>query len=431
MNLPSMALVQQLEDVLKDSRPYKKENAEKIEGLKEKMLNAGFNAPFKGILQRTMEEAQDLDENEWADLKKQISYFKQIANLKKYSLARASVALSAHKLSDHFLKMGYADIVEYTPLDGNHIAILMDSGSEGILAYRTIMDRFDLMADTTSCFQVKVKSGGESHTVQVDEKERIDYKIAQMFGLEAEVTEVKPSVRRKPLVASKGTRVSLVASVVNYLSKNIEDEMRNKETGKLKEYNDFLREKKLRPDVRMDQIENYDDLKAEMAKKGLLTKKEDKYIMDKELAKQINVRKKERGQKLLKQSTMLVLLPIFKFYMTTPRERRKKENLYPGLAVVPTSNQIRLFTFLYELDDEFPATGMLRKKMEIEEMGVRLDNNKLAAAIILEGSAKDEEWVADFLKMSKEEVRDSKVVLQSIEKSGKGADFLKRIKKGQ
>ncbi len=429
MNLPSMALVQQLEDVLKDSRPYKKDNMQKIEGLREEMLNAGFNAPFKGILQRTMEEAKDLDENEWSDLKKQISYFKQIANLKKYSLARASVALSAHKLSSHFLKMGYADIVEYTPLDGNHISILMDSGPEGILAYRTLMDRFDLMADTTSCFQIKVRCGGETHSVHIDNKERIDYKVAQMFGLEAEVTEVKPSVRKKPLVASKGTRVSLISSVVNYLSKNIEDEMRAKEKGKLKQYNTFLRGKGLRPDVRMDQIDKFDELKEEMVKNKLLEKKDGEYLLDEDLGKQINFRKKERGQKLLKQSTMLVLLPIFKFYMTTPRETRKKENLYPGLAIVPTNSQIRLFTFLYELDEDFPAPAMLRKKMEIEEMGVRLNNNKLAAAIILEGSAKNKKWVADFLKMSEAEVGESRAVLESIKKSGKGADFLKRIKK--
>ena len=430
MNLPSMALVTQLDEVLKESKPFNRENIEKIEELREKMLNAGFNAPFKGILQRTMEEAKDMDENEWADLKKQISHFKQIANLKKYSLARASIALAAHKLSDHFLKMGYADIVEYTPLDGNHIALLMDSGSEGIMAYRTIMDRFDLMADASSCFQVKVKSGGETHKVQIDDKERIDYKVAQMFGLEAEVTEVKPSLRRKPLIASKGTRISLVAAVVNYLSKTVEDEMVEEEKGTIKKYNDFLRTKGLRPDVRMDQVEGYDEIKLEMEKEGLLKKREGLYSLDKALGKEIDVRKKERENRILERASLLVLSPMFKFYLSTPREKRKKENLYPGMAIVPTNNQIRLFNFLYEFDDDFPAPSMLRKKMEIEEMGVRIDNNKLAAAILLQGTPKDSKWIADFLKMDEKDVNDSKVVLESIEKSGKGADFLKRIKKG-
>jgi hypothetical protein len=177
-----MALVHKLDEVLKDARPYNPENAERIDELRESMLQAGFNAPFKGIMQKTMDEARDLDEAEWADLRKQISYFRQVAGMKKYSLARASVALNAHRLSENFLRMGYSDIVEHSPLDGNHIGLLMDSGNEGIMAYRALMDRFDIMADVSSCFSVKVRYKGETHSVQVEDKERIDFKVARMFG---------------------------------------------------------------------------------------------------------------------------------------------------------------------------------------------------------------------------------------------------------
>lgn len=429
MNLPSMSLVQQLEDVLKDTRPFKSDNIQKIEEIREGMLFAGFNAPFKGILQRTMEEAKDLDEAEWADLKKQISYFKEIANLKKYSLARASISLYAHKLSQHFLEMGYADIVEHTPLDGNHIGILMESGGEGILAYRTIMDRMDMMADVSRCFQVKVDSGGETHTVQVEDKERIDYKVARMFGLEAVVKEVKPSLKRKPIIASKGTRISLVAAIVNYIAKSVEKELEDEEQGEIKKYNDYMRKKKLRQDVRVDQVEGYDELKKELAEQGFLSKKDGEYKMGKELAGEIGKRKSERRNKILERSTMLLLAPMFKFYLTTPREQRKKKNLYPGMAVVPSNSQMRIFTFLYEADEELPATTILRKKMEIEELGVRIDNRKLGAALLLEEGGKNEEWVSEFLEMGVDEVKGSRMLLKSIEKGGKGEEFLKRIKK--
>ena len=429
MNLPSMSLVQKLEDILKDARPFKKDNIQKIEEVREGMLFAGFNAPFKGTLQRTMEEAKDMDEAEWADLKKQISYFKQIANLKKYSLARASVALSAHKLSEHFLEMGYADIVEHTPLDGNHIGVLMDSGGEGILAYRTIMDRMDMMADVSRCFQVKVDSGGEMHTVQVENKERIDYKVARMFGLEAVVKEVKPSLKRKQIIASKGTRISLVAAIVNYISKTVEKELETGEQGEIQKYNDYMRKKGLRPDVRVDQVEGYDELKKELAEQGLLSKKDGEYTMEKSLASEIGKRKSERRNKILERSTMLLLAPMFKFYLTTPREQRKKKNMYPGMAVVPSNSQMRVFTFLYEADGDLPATTILRKKMEIEEMGVRIDNRKLGAALLLEEGEKDAEWVSEFLGMGLEDVKNSRTLLKSIDKEGKGGEFLKRIKK--
>jgi Zn-finger domain-containing protein len=268
MNLPSMALVHKLEELLKDARPYNPENVEKLEELREQMLQAGFNAPFKGIMQRSMDEAKDLDESEWADLKKQISYFRQIANLKKYGLARASVALSAHRLSENFLRMGYSDIVEHSPLDGNHINLLMDSGNEGIMAYRTLMDRFEMMAELSNCFSVKVRYKGETHNVQVEDKERIDFKVARMFGIEAEVLDVKSATRKRPIIASKGTRVSLVSAVVNYVSLDIREKLKAEEGGKLKEYNDFLRGKGLLPDVLVDRVEGHEELKEDMCAKG-------------------------------------------------------------------------------------------------------------------------------------------------------------------
>ena len=428
MNIPSMALVYQLEEVLKNAKPFRSENIAKIEELRESMLHAGFSAPFKGILQRTMEEAKDMDEAEWADLRKQVSYFRQIANLKKYSLARASIALSAHRLADHFVKSGYTDVVGHAPLDGNHINLLMESGAEGILAYRAIMDRFEMAAEMSSCFQVKVRSGEETHTVQVEEKERIDYKVARMFGLEAEVIEVKPSLKRKPLISSKGTRVSLVSSIVNYVSKGVEAELAGEEEGEIRRYNEFLRAKGLKPDVRMDHVEGYEEIKAEMEKEGFLESKEGEYRAKPELSKEISRRKKERKERIMGRSMILVLSPMFRFYLTTPREQRKKNNLYPGMAVVPTNNQIRIFAPLYEFEDGLPAPAILRRKMEIEEMGIRLDSMKLGAALLLQESEKSEEWVAEFLKMGIEDVKGSRVLLKSLEKDGRGGDFLKRIK---
>ncbi len=433
MNLPSLALVQQLEDVLRDSRPFKSTNIQKLEELRDSMMDAGFNAPFSGILQRTMSEAEGLEEAEWADLKKQVSYFRDVANLKKYSLARVSVALSAHRLADHFVKMGYADIVEHTPLDGNHIGLLMNAGAEGILAYRTIMDRFEMMAEPSGCYAVKVKSKGETHTVKLERKERIDYQVARMFGLEAEVLEIKPAIKRKTIISSKGTRVALVASVVDYVVKSVEAELEDEEktpgNEKVRKYNDFMREHGLRPDVRIDQVDNFQEIKDALVKEGVLTVNEDgKYVMDRGLAEGINARKKERRTKVLERSTMLVLAPMLRFYLTTPREARKKENLYPGMAVVPTPSQARIFTFMSEVDPDLPATAIIRKKMQLEESGVRMDNRKMAAAILLQETKKGEKWVADFLRMDEAEVKASGLLLGSIGEGGRGAEFLKRVK---
>lgn len=428
MNVPSLALVQQLEDVFKDVRPFKSSNTEKIEEIRESMLEAGFNAPFSGILQRTMTEAEGMEDEEWADLKKQVSYFKDIANLKKYSLVRASIALSAHRLAGHFLKMGYADIAEHTPLEGNHIGLLMDSGAEGIIAYRSMMDKFKSMSENVGCFSVKVRINGKLHTVKLESKERMDYQVARMFGLEAEIVETKPGVKKKPIISSKGTRIALISAVVNYVSKGVEREMAEEESGEVKKYNDFLRGQGLRPDVRIDMVEEFKEIKEELLKMGMLSCEDGAYAMKKELSAQIVKRKKERRAKVMERTTMLVLAPMLRFYLLTPRESRKKANLYPGMAVVPTNAQIRVFSFMEEIDKGFPATQMLRRKMGLEEQGVRMEGKKMAAAILLSESGKSEEWIAEFLRMTLNEVKNSKGALGSIEQGGRGAEFLQRIK---
>ncbi|MEM4272555.1 MAG: DUF530 family protein [Candidatus Bilamarchaeaceae archaeon] len=432
MNLPSLALVQQLEDVLSDARRFRRENIQKLEEIRGSMIEAGFNAPFSGILQRTMREAEELEEAEWVDLKKQVSYFREIANLKKYSLLRASIALSAHRLADHFLRMGYADIVEHAPLDGNHIGLLMSSGAEGILAYRTIMDRFEMMAEPSACYSVKVRSKGETHTLKMEDKERIDYQVAQMFGLEAEVLEIKPAIRRKAIISSKGTRVALVASVVDYVAKSVEAEMEMEEgepgNERLREYNQFMRERGLRPDVRIDQVDDFKGIKDELVGKGVLSLNDGRYEMERGLAEKITLRKRERKKKVLERSTMLVLAPMFRFYLATSRETRKKENLYPGMAVVPTPSQARIFTFISEVDPDIPATAVIRKKMQLEESGMRMDSQRIAAAILLQETKKSSKWIADFLRMEEKDVLASKLMLSSIEEGGRGAEFLKQVR---
>jgi hypothetical protein len=181
--------------------------------------------------------------------------------------------------------------------------------------------------------------------------------------------------------------------------------------------------------VRIDQVENFQEIKDELVKEGVLSVTGDeKYVMDRGLAEGINARKKERRKRVLERSTMLVLTPMLRFYLTTPRETRKKENLYPGMAVVPTQSQARIFTFISEVDPDLPATAIVRKKMQLEESGVRIDNRKMAAAILLQETKKGEKWVAEFLRMDEAEVKASSVVLGSIGDGGRGAEFLKRVK---
>ena len=422
--LPSMAYVQKANELLKGIGAYDEGNISDLEMLKERMSDAGFNSPFRGLVQKTVEEADELGEADWADLKKQMGYFRYIANLKKYSLARVSIALDAHRVARGFLKMGYADIAEHLPLDGNHIRLLMDAGDDGIIAYRELTDKVEQASERKGCFLAKVKFGGETETVQVADNENLELKVSKMFGVGAEVVSTRPGFKRVPIISSKGVRISLLSSIVHYAAKSVGRSMEKAE-GEAEEYNAVLRNFGIRPDVRMDSVEGFGEVKAALAKRGFLLKKDGEYAMKEGLKKEIMGRRRKRRVETERRAALLLLSPIFKFYLTNNEEGRRKENLYPSLAVTPGENHLMLFSLLEE--EGVPARATLKKKLGMEG-SVPLGGKELGAAVLLDGSGKDAKWVSEYIGMDEGKARGAFEVLKNFKEGKRGAEFVRRIK---
>ncbi len=428
INLPSMAHVENANRLLGGARPFDEGNILKLEELKETMMDAGFSAPFKGLLKRTMDEAGELSEAEWADLKKQVGYFKYIANLKKLSLARVSIALDAHKVAKNFAEQGYSDIVDHTPLDGNHIGSLMQAGEEGIIAYREIMDRVELAAERKKCFSVRVKVHGESFTAQLENPDNIEMDIVRRYGLDAEIVAVRPSTRRVPIISSKGVRVALASAVVNYAAGEVGGWLEAEEKGEVKKYNSILRKHGIRPDARMDRVEGFGGVKKELEKAGFLKKKGGKLEMGKDLSVELMRRKKRRKQEVGKMASLLLLSPMFKFYLATSEEGRKRKNLYPSMAVKPGVEQAALFEELGRLEEGLPADRVLMKKLELEGKGLPINGKRLGAAVLVSESGKDAAWAAKYLGMPVKDVESAAKILEKIEKGGRGSEFLRKAR---
>lgn len=422
--LPSMAYVQKANELLKGIGAYDEGNIPDLETLKERMSDAGFNSPFRGLVQKTVEEADELGEADWADLKKQMGYFRYIANLKKYSLARVSIALDAHRVARGFLKMGYADIAEHLPLDGNHIRLLMDAGDDGIIAYRDLTEKVEQASERKGCFLAKVKFEGETETVQVADNENLELKVSKMFGVGAEVVSTRPGFKRVPIISSKGVRISLLSSIVHYAAKSVGRGMEDAE-GEVGEYNAVLRNFGIRPDVRMDSVEGFGEVKAALAKRGFLLKKDGDYAMKEGLKREIMGRRKKRRMETERRAALLLLSPIFKFYLTNNEERRRKENLYPSLAVTPGENHLMLFSLMEE--EGVPARSVLKRKLEMEG-SVPLGGKELGAAVLLDGSGKDAKWVSEYMGMDEGKARGAFEVFKNFKEGKRGAEFVKRIK---
>ncbi len=422
--LPSMAYVHQANEVLGGIGTYGEGNVAALEHLKQRMEDAGFASPFRGLVQKTMEEAGEMGESEWADLKKQAAHFRYIANLKKYSLARVGIALDAHKVARGFRRMGYEDIVAHLPLDGNHIRLLMGAGEEGILAYRELMDRLGQHSERKGCFLAKVKFQGETETVQVEEGEKLEMKVMRMFGVDAEIVSTRPSYRKVPIISSRGVRTALVSAIVHYAAKSVGRGMG--EEGRAAAYNSLLAKFGVRPDARMDQVREFAELKAELVKGGFLLKKGREHRMEEGLKREVAGRRKKRKEETLRRSALLLLSPMFKFYLMNNEEGRRKENLYPSLAVVPGEGQLMLFSYMEA--EGVAARSILKRKMEMEGK-VPLGGKELGAALIMEGG-KDSSWASEYFGIGKEKAEDAFQVFKNFRKGKRGVEFVSRIRDG-
>ncbi|MEW5996948.1 MAG: DUF530 family protein [Candidatus Micrarchaeota archaeon] len=423
--LPSMAYVQKANELLRGVSAYDGRNVAELEELKERMGDAGFGSPFRGLVHRTMEEADEHGEAEWADLKKQMSHFRYVANLKKYSLARVSIALDAHRVARGFMRMGYGDMAAHLPLDGNHIRMLMEAGDEGVVAYRELMDRMEQAAEKKGCFLAKVKFGGETETIQVAENENLELKVSRMFGVGAEVVATRPGVKMVPIISSKGVRVSLVSSIVHYAARSV-GAMLGSGEGEVGEYNAVLGSFGIRQDARMDLVEGFGEAKAALVKRGFLAGGAGGHVMREGLKKGIAARRKRRREEMLRRASLLLVSPIFKFYLTNNEEGRRKENLYPSLAITPGESHMMLFSCMET--EGVPARAMLKRKLGMEG-SVPLGGKELGAAVLLDGG-KDARWVAEYLGVDAGKAHGAFEVLRNFKEGKRGAEFVRRIKSG-
>lgn len=365
---PSIALLHEAQEILIEiGKGYKKENLEILKDLKERMLIAGFDAPFKALLQRTFTEAEEDEEDNLADIKKHVIQFRQIAYLKKGTLRRAYIAIGAHMLAECFLKMGYGDIVDELPIDGNYIDPLARAGVNGVKTYKKMMDEMEGRGKSIPIYVVTVLFKGQEFKIKIKNKAEMEEKVTRTFGPEANIANIRTGSKVYPLIKSKAVRIALLGAIISYLSK--------------------------------------------IGKEGKEEKKE------KEL------------KQLEKEAIGLLISPIFKFYLLNSKQERNSKNLYPTLTVNPNETQLELFNGLGRLEKELKnANKILMKKFELEKVAT-IQSKLLGAGVLLKNTKKDKKWVAEYLKIKETEVEQGAKYIEAYGKEGKGREFLERLKK--
>jgi len=203
-----------------DKRELKRRTEELLR-IKQSMIVMGFNAPFMGLLLRLRQE-MDFAEDE--DLKKQVEALTTIANMKKYSLARTRISLSAHKLALELLETT-SELPSHLPFDGSYLATLLKTGTRGIYAYNELME---LLEGNEEKYVISVlveferNNSKQSAILEFEQGyKKIQESIRSRFGREAKVVKTKMKRKKACIIKKRSVRICLALScVLNSYSKN-------------------------------------------------------------------------------------------------------------------------------------------------------------------------------------------------------------------
>ncbi|MEM2948053.1 MAG: DUF530 family protein [Candidatus Anstonellales archaeon] len=302
--MDSMALIHYANEALE-----KEPSIEELEVLREEMLLRRFNAPFRALLRITKEELGENSAEEIADLKKQVSFFRYVAMLKKSTLARVRVAVSAKKIKQN---IPYEDFANYLPTNGNYIENLVRSGAYGIMVFRELEDAAN------------------------------------------------------PFFKSTSVKKALLSSIVLYAAEGVREEvLQNEADAEVAEYNYILRKHNITPYSRVEHLEGFEGLKKELEERGFLENAK----MREEFANKIEERKKTIRNEIRKRSFLLTFIPIIKFYLRETRESAKRNKIYPALVSEPDEKTLSNLVLIKEYTG-MDFAKIIRERMMFYEYNV-------------------------------------------------------------
>ncbi len=435
--LSSLALIAEANNFLDDVREegFKGESISHLVQLRDKMVQAGFNSPFKSLMKITKTEVGELSEDEVADLKKQMGNIRYIASLKKSTLNRVRVAIASHRIHETLLERKEEELLSHLPIDGNYIDTLIKSGETGIRAYSELMDAFSKASSDFPQAMVSVEYTEEGERkkddIKVYTKENIESRVKRSYGDDAKVTSVKMLGVKKKLIKNRSARVSLLSASVSSAARNAREIMAEgeKQNEKLRAYNNFLRENNLETDIFIDRAEDLEDVKDKAATKGFLLEESGKIYLDPEIEEAVTLRRRKWQAEIRNMAAEKSLSKILKFYMTTSESEREQGNIFPSLAITPTPEQLNVLNMLEftSLSIQNPSL-IVQKKLDAEKLGLRIPSHVFGAAFFSMETGKDVKWCSEFFSISEDDINIGREKLASLLSEGRGKEFIGLMK---
>jgi len=343
-------------DQLSASGEYLHENEEKILGYVRAMKSLGFNSPFASLVYSTRQELEDAGADELADQKKQLGHFRYLASLKKFTLNRARVALSAHRIARHAssYKSGWKaplEITPFLPFGGNYIDSLYRAGDAAIVAYREFSENFSMKQSKSGSVVATIEHGvlGSTMTskVRLSSDKGLEMRVKRAYGQSAKILAVSLAKTQDCLIKNKSVRVALICAAAACMARDAKEELaKGRESELLAKYNSILASHKIVADSVLDNIEGYKDVKGLLANGGFGGFEGETFKTNKEILSLVKSRRLKARKIMERGISRLVLLPILRHYITKNANSRGKNSPFPSLVECPSEVQLAALEML-------------------------------------------------------------------------------------
>jgi|GEM_PF-5566019 len=390
-------------DELAKTKKIDDEVIKKLEEIKRKMLEFGFNAPFRAILQQTKSELVENSSIELVDQKKQNQYIRYLASFKKFTLNRVGVAYAASKLKKYLESTNYNFLIDFLPYGGEY--------KEKILDYYAL-EAYLYLQNIFRSIKYEVKP---SKLISIDK----NYKLF---------------TKKSSLIKKHAAKVALFCAIANYAANKAKNEVEilYNDDEEIKKYNDILKNFGFEKDVVLN-FEKYPPLKTALAQNGFFNDKK-RFVLSAEFEAKLNKKRNLKRNKTLLYASQTAFDLLFEYYLFTNEQIRQSSCPFYSVVAKPTLEQLAVFNELKVPTSYVQSpVEILEEKFDLEKKEIPLNQKLLGIGFLNFKKSLDPEFVYKKFSIKKEELEHATELIRKIYQEPKGqlSVFLESLKENE
>jgi Zn-finger domain-containing protein len=434
----SIEAINETNDFLDSLQNPNEQSLEKLLEYRTKMIELGFNSPFKTLFAKMSQEYIEDVANEAQDIKKHLKEIRYLAFLKRSTLNRVRVAIASHHLLNAFKDFDATHLNKYLPIEGDYKKRIINAGESTAQTYHELVSKFEnrqhkiLSASAIVSFmQDGIK---KEENIEIQNGENAQDVAKQKFGENAVVEDLKLKRKTPTLIKNHSTKTSLFCAVCTYAQEIVEKKMieNEKEDENIKIYNQILRQNGLVADSQITQSERFEDVKEKIHEHKLIEKKGFDWEMSDEFASKLHRRREQRRKMILSIAQNELFKILQWYYICHSKDSRSTYGAMPSVIAQPKKEQLIVMNEISPIGYAIKnPTEIIFKKIQMEDVSLPLSSKIWGPAFVCIESHADAKWIATEFKIEQKELETAILLIRPlIEKpDGRGAQFLQSLKK--